>query len=111
MIFRDHKMFKPDRSSTDARRAKRTPICLPVFVIAPDGEPYSALAVDVATHGFRIRSGYPATLGRFLVIDVPSFVRYSGWVAWASTTEFGFDVAHPMPADVVNHLISLARED
>jgi hypothetical protein len=106
----DHDPLEPNRVPADTRQAKRTSTHLPVFVIAPDGEPYSAMVVDISTHGFRVRSGYPATLGRFLVIDVPAFVRYSGWVAWADTTEFGFDIAHPMPADVVKHLISLAED-
>lgn len=67
--------------------------------------------VDIATHGFGVQSGYPAKMGQFLNIEVPAFARYSGWVAWACSGEFGFDVANPLPKPVVDHILSLASQD
>jgi hypothetical protein len=101
----------PDWLPIDQRVADRRTLHLPVYLIAPGGERFSAAVVDVSTHGFRIRSGYPAKPGRFLAIDVPAFARYSGWVAWTHPTEFGFDAANPLPHDVVNHLVHLAVLD
>lgn len=111
MNIQSHISSKPEWLPVDERAAERIPIHLPVFLIAPGGEPFSATLTDVSTHGFRIRSGYPATLGRFLAIDVPAFSRYSGWVAWARANEFGFDAAHPLPEGVVNHILNLALLD
>ncbi|MCK8456553.1 PilZ domain-containing protein [Sphingomonas faeni] len=111
MSLHAHTAFQPDRLPLDERVAVRRPIHLPVFLIAPGGEPISATMVDVSTHGFRVRSGYPPTLGRFLAVDVPAFARYSGWVAWAQMAEFGFDVANPLPETVVNHILHLADVD
>lgn len=111
MNVHSHISSRPEWLPADDRVAERIPIHLPVFLIAPGGEPFSATVIDVSTHGFRIKSGYPATLGRFLAIDVPAFSRYQGWVAWAHTNEFGFAVAHPLPEGVVNHILKLAQLD
>ncbi|MEG8017843.1 PilZ domain-containing protein [Sphingomonas sp. LR55] len=111
MNLHENTALKPGRHPTDERVAVRRPIHLPAFLIASGGERFSATLLDVSTHGFRIRSGYPTTIGRFLAVDIPAFARYSGWVAWAYQFEFGFDVANPLPDEVVNHLQWLAAAD
>ena len=111
MSLNDHPSLKPGWLPDDARTASRSPIHLPAFLMAPGGEPFSATLVDIGTHGFRVQSGYPAKMGQFLAIEVPAFSRYSGWVAWAHSGEFGFDVANPLPEPVVDHILSLALQD
>lgn len=111
MSFHDHSSPKPSWLPDDARIVKRSPIHLPVFLTVPGGEPLSATVINIATHGFRVQSGYSAKMGQFLAIEVPAFSRYSGWVAWAHSGEFGFDVANPLPEPVVNHILSLASRD
>lgn len=86
-------------------------IQLPVFLMAPGGEPFSARVTNIATHGFRVESVYIAKMGQFLSIEIPAFARYSGWVAWTLTSEFGFDVANPLPEPVVDHILNLALQD
>lgn len=111
MSFHDHPSRKPSWLPEDARIASRALIHLPAFLMAPGGEPFSAIVIDIATHGFRVRTGYPAKMGQFLSIDVPAFARYSGWVAWTESGELGFDVANPLPEPVVDHIIGLAFQD
>lgn len=111
MSIHDRPSLKPSWLPDEARVVSRALIHLPAFLTAPGGEPFSATVVDIATHGFRVRSGYPAKLGQFLAIEVPAFARYSGWVAWAHSGEFGFDVANPLPEPVVDHILSLALQD
>lgn len=111
MSLHDYPSIKPRWLPDDARVAKRAMIQLPVFLMAPGGEPFSATVTNIATHGFRVESGYPAKMGQFLSIEIPAFARYSGWVAWAHTSEFGFDVANPLPEPVVDHIINLALQD
>lgn len=111
MSFHDQPLLKPSRPQDDARTTSRSPIHLPAFLIAPGGDPFSATVIEIATHGFRVQSGYRAKMGQFLAIEVPAFSRYSGWVAWAHSGEFGFDVANPLPEPVVDHILSLALQD
>lgn len=111
MILHEHTAHSPGRYAIDERVAVRRIIHLPAFLVACGGERFSATLLDVSTHGFRIRSGYPTTIGRFLAVDIPAFARYSGWVAWANQFEFGFDVANPLPDEVVNYLLRLAEAD
>ena len=111
MSLRDRLSLKPSWLPDDMRVANRVLIHLPVFLIAPGGDPFSATVIDIATHGFRVESGYPAKLGQLLTIDVPAFARYPGWVAWARGEEFGFDVAHQLPERVVDHICDIASQD
>lgn len=111
MILHRNTASNLDRHSINERVAVRRPIHLPAFLVASGGERFSATLLDVSTHGFRISSGYPTTIGRFLAVDIPAFARYSGWVAWAYQFEFGFDVANPLPKEVVNHLLRMADAD
>jgi hypothetical protein len=111
MSSQDHVLHRPSWLPADERVAARSSVHLPVFLLSPGGEPYSATVIDVSTHGFRVQCGYLATVGQFLALDIPAFARYSGWVAWAKVSEFGLDVAHPLPEMVVNHIMNLAAED
>lgn len=111
MSRHDYPSMKPNWLPDDTRVAKRALIQLPVFLMALGGEPFSATFTNIATHGFRVWSGYPAKMGQFLSIEIPAFARYSGWVAWTHTTEFGFDVANPLPELVIDHIINLALQD
>ena len=111
MSLQDYPSLKLSWLADDARVASRASIHLPAFLTAPGGEPFTATVVDIATHGFRVQSGYPAKMGQFLAIEVPAFACYSGWVAWACSGEFGFDVANPLPEPVVDHILSLASQD
>lgn len=111
MSFYNFPSIKPNQLPHDTRIASRALIHLPVFLTAPGGEPFTATLTDIATHGFRVQSGYPAKMGQFLSIDVPAFAQYSGWVAWARSEEFGFDVANPLPARVIDHILGLALRD
>jgi hypothetical protein len=111
MSLHNYPSMKPNWLPDDARVAERAALHLSVFLMAPGGEPFSATLTNIATHGFRIGSGYPAKMGQFLSIEIPAFARYSGWVAWAQAGEFGFDVANPLPEPVVDHIINLALQD
>jgi hypothetical protein len=111
MSLHDHTSLKPSWLPADARVTSRALIHPPAFLMTPGGEPFSATVIDIATHGFRVQSNYPAKMGQFVVIEVPAFARYSGWVAWAHAGEFGLDVANPLPEPVVDHIISLALQD
>lgn len=111
MSLDQHPSLKPGWPPEDARVSSRAQIHLPVLLMAPGGEPFSATVRNIATHGFRVQSGYLAKMGQFLSIEIPAFARYSGWVAWAHTGEFGFDVANPLPQPVVEHILNLASQD
>jgi hypothetical protein len=65
---------------------------------------------NVSSLGFRIRSDYGVTIGRFLSLDVPGLARYSGWVAWSQADQFGLDVANPLPQKVIDHILMIAAE-
>jgi hypothetical protein len=65
---------------------------------------------NASSSGFRIRSEYGVTVGRFLSVDVRDFAQYAGWVAWAFSGEFGFEVANPIPQAVIDHIVAMAGD-
>lgn len=77
-------------------------------LITPAGDLHAATLTNISSLGFRIRSEYGVTLGRFLSLDIPQLTRYSGWVAWSYSDEFGLDVANPIPQKVIDHILALA---
>jgi hypothetical protein len=106
----DHPIPEPPRLRAERRLAVRSRIHLPVFLLTPSGDTYSAFLTNVSSLGFRIRSEYGATIGRFLSLDVPELARYSGWVAWSQAGQFGLDVANPVPQKVIDHILMIATE-
>jgi len=96
------------REPLDRRYSSRTALSLKAVLITPLGDEYPAVIQDVSTLGFRIRSEYGVTIGRFLTIDIPGLAAYSGWVAWSYLGEFGLDVANAIPEPVVEHIIEIA---
>jgi hypothetical protein len=75
------------------------------------GDTHSAFLTNASPSGFRIRSNYGVTIGRFLLVDVPNFTQYPGWVAWANSGEFGFEVANSIPQKVIDRIVAMAAED
>jgi hypothetical protein len=92
------------------RAAVRSRAHLPVFLVTPAGDAYSAFLTNVSCIGFRIRSEYRVTIGRFLTVDLPGLARYPGWVAWANADEFGLDVADFIPKEVIDQIVATAAE-
>jgi hypothetical protein len=83
---------------------------LPVSLLTLRGDTYSAFLTNASSSGFRIRSEYGVTVGRFLSVDVRDFAQYAGWVAWAFSGEFGFEVANPIPQAVIDHIVAMAGD-
>lgn len=111
MSHDDHPADKPLSFPGNRRSAVRSRIHLAVSLITPAGDIYSATLTNISSLGFRIRSDYGVTLGRFLSVDVPELARYSGWVAWSHSGEFGLDVANPVPQKVIDHIVANAAKD
>jgi hypothetical protein len=110
-------MSSPDRSPLqpasfpdDRRAGARVRTYFPVSILTLGGEISPAFVTNASVSGFRIRSEYGVTLGRFLLVDVPSFTQYAGWVAWANAGEFGFELANPIPQAVIDHIVAMAAE-
>jgi hypothetical protein len=101
---------KPAWFPDDRRAGARLRTHLPVTVLTLSGGTYSAFLMNASASGFRVRSDYGATIGRYLLVDVPNFTQYSGWVTWANSGEFGFEVANPIPRAVIDHIVALAAE-
>lgn len=80
----------------------------PAVLITSLGDRHSAIIQNVSTLGFKIRSEYGVTVGRFLSIDIPGLATYSGWVAWSYRDQFGLDVANAIPEPVIKHIIAMA---
>jgi hypothetical protein len=74
------------------------------------GDTYSGFLTNASVSGFRINLDQGLIIGRFLLVDVPNFTQYPGWVAWADTGEFGFEVANPIPQAVIDHIVAMAAE-
>jgi hypothetical protein len=98
----------PDLS--ERRYSTRRAVDLDVFLITPLGDAHPANIQDVSSRGFRIRSDYGVTIGRFLTLDIPGLTRYSGWVAWSYLGEFGLEAATPVPDDIVDHIVTLGEQ-
>jgi len=77
-------------------------------LVTPLGDEHPAIIQNISTLGFKIRSEYGVTIGRFLAIDIPGLTAYSGWVSWSYLGEFGLDVANAIPGPVVEHIINIA---
>jgi hypothetical protein len=97
-----------DKDSLDRRHADRTGMRLPAVLITSLADKHPAIIQDVSTLGFKVRSKYGATVGRFLSIDIPGLATYSGWVAWSYHDQFGLDVANAIPEPVIAHIIAMA---
>jgi len=65
---------------------------------------------NVSTLGFKLRSEYGVTVGRFLSLDIPGLTAYSGWVAWSYLDQFGLDVANAIPEPVIEYIITMALQ-
>jgi hypothetical protein len=101
---------KPVWFPDDRRAGARLRTHLPVSVLTLSGGTYAASLTNASVSGFRVRSEYAATIGRFLLVDVPNFTQYSGWVAWTNSGEFGFEVANPIPRAVLDQIVAMAAE-
>jgi hypothetical protein len=94
----------------DRRYSNRTDMSLPAILITSLADKHPAIIQNVSTLGFKIRSEYGVTVGRFLSIDIPGLTTYSGWVAWSYRDQFGLDVANAIPERVIEHIIEMAVE-
>lgn len=97
-----------DQDPLDRRHSNRTGMSLPAVLITSLADKHPAIIQNVSTLGFKVRSKYGATVGRFLSIDIPGLATYSGWVAWSYCEEFGLDVANAIPEPVIEHIIAMA---
>jgi hypothetical protein len=97
-----------DQDPLDRRHADRTGMSLPAVLITSLADKHPAIIQNVSTLGFKVRSKYGATVGRFLSIDIPGLATYSGWVAWSYCDQFGIDVANAIPEPVIEHIIAMA---
>ena len=64
----------------------------------------------MSTLGFKLRSEYRVTVGRFVSLDIPGLTVYSGWVAWSYLDQFGLDVANAIPEPVIEYIIAMALQ-
>ncbi|MDY0968654.1 hypothetical protein [Sphingomonas aerolata] len=64
----------------------------------------------MSTLGFKLRSEYRVTVGRFVSLDIPGLTVYSGWVAWSYLDLFGLDVANAIPEPVIEYIIAMALQ-
>jgi hypothetical protein len=110
MTIPDRLALKPTWFPDNRRTGGRLRTHLPVSLLTLRGDTYSAYLTNASSSGFRIRSEYGGTVGRFLSVDVPNFTQYAGWVAWAYSGEFGFEVANPIPQAVIDHIVAMAAE-
>ena len=94
----------------DRRCSNRTCMSHPAALITALGDKHSAIIQNVSTLGFKIRSEYGVTVGRFLSIDIPGLATYAGWVAWSYRDQFGLDVANAIPEPVIKHIIAMAAQ-
>ena len=101
-------MANAGNNSLDRRCSNRTAMSHPAVLITSLGDKHSAIIQNVSTLGFKIRSEYGVTVGRFLSIDIPGLATYSGWVAWSYRDQFGLDVANAIPEPVIKHIIAMA---
>jgi len=101
-------MANAGNNPLDRRCSNRTAMNHPAVLITSLGDKHSAIIQNVSTLGFKIRSEYGVTVGRFLSIDIPGLATYSGWVAWSYRDQFGLDVANAIPEPVIKHIIAMA---
>jgi hypothetical protein len=101
-------MANAGNNPLDRRSSNRTGMSHPAVLITALGDKHSAIIQNVSTLGFKIRSEYGVTVGRFLSIDIPGLATYAGWVAWSYNDQFGFDVANAIPEPVIKHIIAMA---
>ena len=89
----------------DRRYSNRTAMSLPAVLITSLADEHPDIIQNVSTLGFKLRSEYGVTVGRFLSLDIPGLTAYSGWVAWSYLDQFGLDVANaiPEPGHRVHH--------
>ncbi|KQM96361.1 hypothetical protein ASE77_18900 [Sphingomonas sp. Leaf226] len=83
---------------------------LPAVLVTSLADEHPAIIQNVSTLGFKLRSEYRVTVGRFLSLDIPGLTVYSGWVAWSYLDQFGFDVANAIPEPVIEHIIAMALQ-
>jgi len=83
---------------------------LPAVLITSLADEHPAIIQNVSTLGFKLRSEYRVTVGRFLSLDIPGLTAYSGWVAWSYLDQFGLDVANAIPEPVIAHIIAMALQ-
>jgi hypothetical protein len=83
---------------------------LPVSLHMLRGDTYSGFLTNASVSGFRIKLDQGLTIGRFLVVDLPNFTQYPGWVAWADTGEFGFEVANALPQEIIDYIQAAAAK-
>ncbi|VXC81711.1 hypothetical protein SPHINGOT1_20155 [Sphingomonas sp. T1] len=101
-------MANAGNNPLDRRCSNRTAMSHPAVLITSLGDKHSAIIQNVSTLGFKVRSEYEVTVGRFLSIDIPGLATYSGWVAWSYRDQFGLDVANAIPEPVIKHIIAMA---
>ena len=94
----------------DRRYSNRTAMSLPAVLITSLADEHPAIIQNVSTLGFKLRSEYRVTVGRFLSLDIPGLTAYSGWVAWSYLDQFGLDVANAIPEPVIEHIIAMALQ-
>jgi len=94
----------------DCRYSNRTAMSLPAVLITSLADEHPAIIQNVSTLGFKLRSEYRVTVGRFLSLDIPGLIAYSGWVAWSYLDQFGLDVANAIPEPVIEYIIAMALQ-
>jgi len=94
----------------DCRYSNRTAMSLPAVLITSLADEHPAIIQNVSTLGFKLRSEYRVTVGRFLSLDIPGLTAYSGWVAWSYLDQFGLDVANAIPEPVIEYIIAMALQ-
>ena len=98
------------KSGLDRRYSNRTAMSLPAVLVTSLADEHPAIIQNVSTLGFKLRSEYRVTVGRFLSLDIPGLTVYSGWVAWSYLDQFGFDVANAIPEPVIEYIIAMALQ-
>jgi len=94
----------------DRRYSNRTAMSLPAVLITSLADEHPDIIQNVSTLGFKLRSEYGVTVGRFLSLDIPGLTAYSGWVAWSYLDQFGLDVANAIPEPVIEYIITMALQ-
>lgn len=92
----------------DERGAPRLSSDIAVLVDRELHPPHEATLLDISRDGCRLASDRRMVSGTFVAVTIPSFSSFKGWVAWSQGDQYGISFAHHLPAEVVEHIATMA---
>jgi hypothetical protein len=91
----------------DERKVHRLPVRLPATLKCDKTPDWQVEVADFTQLGCRVAVPQRVSVGTFVTLTIPMFVDLVGWVAWTTDDALGIDFSHPLPSDVLAHVVQL----